>query len=69
MYGRPAVHLEADVRGGVLLQLGLDSVPAQLVGLVDEATVVVVALHLVVGVGEHAECQEARPGEKRVRNT
>ena len=52
----------------VLLQSGLDGGPAHLVGLVDEATVVVIALDLVVGVGHHAEGEEARPGESRVRN-
>ena len=64
VYSCPAVHLEADGLRGVLLQPGLDGGPAHLVGLVDEATVVVVALDLVVGFGDHAEGEEARPGER-----
>ena len=68
MYSCPAVHLEADGVGGVLLQPGLDGGPAHLVGLVDEATVVVITLDLVVRAGHHAEGEEVRPGESRARN-
>ena len=61
MGGCPAVRLETDELGVVLLDLGLHRRLAHLEGLVHQTPVVVVGLDDVVGVGPHGVGQETRP--------